>query len=316
VKTNLSADAATAYAIADNRIPELAEWDEEILAATIEQLKEKGERAVGFDEDMLAALLSRKETPVPPAKVDSVDVDTLKVLERADRVVVQFSGGKDSTLALSWASGVCRDLGKPLEAVFVETGAEYPDLTSHVIRICERLGVELKLLYPSENIAGYYFRKREWPDSIYRDCQHRFINDPCNRYLRQFEAEHVIVVRGGRPDQKTTRSKSTGYQEVQDGGRVVRLLNPFFGSRKSDYERALDEVEPLLWRGYDHGFLRTACWMCPFQRAGQWEALRRTYPLVWEEMRELAEMLKWKRHKGDTTPGRFRKYWKGQQAAA
>ena len=58
-----------------------------------------------------------------------------------------------------------------------------------------------------------------------------------------------------------------------------------------------------------------ACWMCPFQRAGQWEALKRAYPLVRDEMREFADLLKWKRHKGCTTPGPLRKYWKAEKAA-
>src|SRR5262245_2348221 len=42
VRTKLVGQEAAAYAIADNRIPELSEWDDTILAATLESLKIDG----------------------------------------------------------------------------------------------------------------------------------------------------------------------------------------------------------------------------------------------------------------------------------
>ncbi len=53
--------------------------------------------------------------------------------------------------------------------------------------VCEKVGVELVLLHPKENILHYYFKKKMWPDSLFRDCLHKFINEPVNHYLRQFE---------------------------------------------------------------------------------------------------------------------------------
>ncbi len=44
-------------------------------------------------------------------------------IEGCDRVVLQFSGGKDSTVALNWVRGVCEKFKKPLTALFVETEA-------------------------------------------------------------------------------------------------------------------------------------------------------------------------------------------------
>jgi 3'-phosphoadenosine 5'-phosphosulfate sulfotransferase (PAPS reductase)/FAD synthetase len=217
-------------------------------------------------------------------------------------------------VALNWARGVCAKFGKPLEAVFVETGAEFPDLTSYIIRTCEKLGVELVLLRPKQNILQYYCGKRMWPDSLYRDCLHKFINDPVNRHIRQYEGQDVICVRGGRNDQKTSLSKSNLYQEVKDGDRVVRLLNPFFGVDKAEYEKALEEVRPLLWKGYERGFLRTACWCCPFQKVEQWDAIRENYPLLWDEMRKLSKSLEYKHYRGDTTRKRFHEYWRAQGA--
>jgi len=60
VRSDLSGSDAIAYAIADNRTSELAEWDEDILAAQLQGLLTDDEallEAAGFDEDELAAML-------------------------------------------------------------------------------------------------------------------------------------------------------------------------------------------------------------------------------------------------------------------
>jgi ParB-like chromosome segregation protein Spo0J len=60
VRTELNGADATAYAIADNRTAELAEWDDEVLAATLNglALEEGLLEAAGYDEEELAAMLA------------------------------------------------------------------------------------------------------------------------------------------------------------------------------------------------------------------------------------------------------------------
>lgn len=62
--TTLQGSEATAYAIADNRTAELAEWDNDVLAATLEGLVVDDSDlldACGYDEDELAGLFSEIE---------------------------------------------------------------------------------------------------------------------------------------------------------------------------------------------------------------------------------------------------------------
>ena len=78
VVTNLESSDATAYAIADNRTAELAEWDGEILAAELESLQSDGLlEAAGFTDEELAEMLqanqpepeiTEDEVPEPPAE--------------------------------------------------------------------------------------------------------------------------------------------------------------------------------------------------------------------------------------------------------
>ena len=62
--SELTGSEMTAYAIADNRTAELAEWDEAALAATLEGLQFDDEEllaAAGFSGDELAAMLPNFE---------------------------------------------------------------------------------------------------------------------------------------------------------------------------------------------------------------------------------------------------------------
>jgi DNA modification methylase len=65
VTTDLKGSDAIAYAIADNRTSELAEWDDDVLAAQLNGLFADDPDlldAAGFDEDELAALLGSQES--------------------------------------------------------------------------------------------------------------------------------------------------------------------------------------------------------------------------------------------------------------
>jgi len=76
VRTALKGAEATAYAIADNRTAELAEWDDDSLAQTLAALQIEDEallEATGFDPKELEALTGvgdvvENEVPEPPAE--------------------------------------------------------------------------------------------------------------------------------------------------------------------------------------------------------------------------------------------------------
>jgi len=79
VRTELDGSEATAYAIADNRTAELAEWDDDALAQQLAALQIEDEelaRAAGFTEKEIAALAEAtvevQEDEVPEAPVDPI----------------------------------------------------------------------------------------------------------------------------------------------------------------------------------------------------------------------------------------------------
>jgi len=75
VRTQLQSSDAIAYAIADNRTAELAEWDDDVLAAQLNGLLADDEallEAAGFDEDELDMLLDQFDADEidPPSLAD------------------------------------------------------------------------------------------------------------------------------------------------------------------------------------------------------------------------------------------------------
>lgn len=76
VRSPLAGAEATAYAIADNRSAELAEWDDDVLAQTLAALQIEDEElavATGFDAKEIEALtapteVEEDEVPEPPAE--------------------------------------------------------------------------------------------------------------------------------------------------------------------------------------------------------------------------------------------------------
>ena len=76
VETELKGSEATAYAIADNRTSELAEWDSDVLAATLEGLQlEDMLEFTGFTDEELEALMPNFE---PGDEDDQGQLDELE----------------------------------------------------------------------------------------------------------------------------------------------------------------------------------------------------------------------------------------------
>jgi ParB-like chromosome segregation protein Spo0J len=81
-RTELTSSDAIAYAIADNRTSELAEWDDDILAAQLQGLLTEDEAlldAAGFDEDELAKLLNEPDLDEPDSSTSEVDTDGMEM---------------------------------------------------------------------------------------------------------------------------------------------------------------------------------------------------------------------------------------------
>lgn len=267
---------------------------------------------VGFSLDYITKIFEKTdEKKTKPVELDAFQLDQAitEKIEKAEKILIAFSGGRDSCLTLVKILPLIKH--KDFEAVFVTGAVEFPDLFFFVKDFCEAYNVPLKLLRAKKDFFEYYDRKKAFPDSIYRDCIELFINEPMDTYIKSLGKE-VLLIRGGRKKQKTTRSKSDIYQEIKKSeSYTVKILNPIFLMKDDEYDREIKKIN--IWPGYEKGFVRTACWCCPFQKHQQWDTLREVYPGLWEVMRRLSLRWKFPEHEGDSIIKSFNNYWRKHQ---
>lgn len=261
----------------------------------------------GFEEKELKKQMGNltEQIKLEPAEMRA---DILQKIKSAEKIYFSFSGGRDSCLALAYVLPLLKQKQNP-EALHVDTGAEFPDLLPFVIDFCEKLDISLKVLKPKQNILEYYFTKKKFPDSIFRDCLQKFINEPLDDYIKKgCQTENFLLIRGGHQKQKTSISKSNFYQEISKGKFTAKLLNPLWSLSEKEQKKILSKIP--LWENYKRGFDRTACWFCPFQKPTQWVALKKWYPALWYTFKDvLLKKMELSFHEGDGTIVRLKKYW-------
>lgn len=119
VETELEGAEATAYAIADNRTAELAEWDEAALTAVLQSLEHEDAallEAAGFDQRDLDKLMAQNageviedEAPEPPA-VPVTQTGDLWLLGKDDDVYDPFLGSGTTLIAAEQLGRKCYGL--------------------------------------------------------------------------------------------------------------------------------------------------------------------------------------------------------------
>lgn len=241
------------------------------------------------------------------ASIADVSLDEIEMDERMSKakyVFYSYSGGKDSTLALMSTYNAFLQAGKTIEVLYVDNGCEFPDLIMHIKRVCNTLGAKLTIIKSEKSLITEYVDKGVWPDPVFMDCIEKLINHPMDIYMQDVtNGADYILVRGGKKGQKTSRSKTNRVQTVKQKPHMI-IYNPTY-----DYTDKQAKSELPEWSGYSKGFLRTACWCCPHQRKGQFEALREYYPLLWDELRNMFETTAYKVIDGDGHPQQIKKYW-------
>lgn len=325
--SNLTEAQRKAYILADNRLSETATWDTVLLKIELDGLTALSfdTGIIGFDADSLREITmasdnkpngkddceptipdaARKLKPYGHKRLDDDEMEALRErAEQASHLYYSFSGGRDSTRALVMTYESMRNTCKNIEVLYVDNGYELPDLKCHIQRVCDQLGAPLRILHSDIDYLAYYKDKARQPDSIHRDCIELTINRPMDRYIADAVGDDdYVLVRGGKPNQRTALSGTQLYQTVDAKPHMI-IWNPLFEMDEDDLNVKIPE-----WRGYQLGFERTACWCCPFQKPAQWVTLKKYYPLLHEELRHIFETIPFTRHPGDGYLKYIDQYW-------
>jgi len=220
--------------------------------------------------------------------------------EKYEYILVQFSGGKDSTVALIWA--VIHFPEKHILVVFSDTGVEFPGMGAHIADVAEFFKVDWEIVKPKKEWWAW-IKERGWPSIIFRPCQSVFIHQPLNDFFSKFPSEKTLIIDGSRAKQSVRGSEKTKTSKLPDEKiQEYDAYHPCFGLTDEAFNKILREASPPLWKGYEQGFVRSACWCCPGQCGRQAYMLNKIYP-------GLADEIKWWEKK----KGPFRQGGKGQE---
>lgn len=122
------------------------------------------------------------------------------------KVIVQFSGGKDSLASLLWA---IQKYGKEnIIVVFCDTKWEHPLTYTYIVQIMEQLEMEIINLSSVEydGFIDMVKQKKRFPSARARFCTEKLKSIPMIDWVLDQHNYHMIVVQGIRSQESESRS--------------------------------------------------------------------------------------------------------------
>lgn len=205
------------------------------------------------------------------------------------KVVVTFSGGKDSLAALLW---VREHITRNFTTVFCDTGWEHPLTYDYINRIADKLHLDLVILKSTKycGMVDLARQKKRWPSARARFCTQELKTKPCIDYVLDTIQDNMLMVQGIRAAESPARAamakqctyfkyyfepygydkngKPRRYSYRKKEVRLFRekfaddLLRPVFdwsAQQVIDYIVAAGLAPNPL---YKMGYKRVGCWPC------------------------------------------------------
>lgn len=212
-----------------------------------------------------------------------------------DWIVVNFSGGKDST-ALTLRK---IELGEHIDEVLCcDTYKEFPAMYRHiekVKKVVENAGIKFTMLRYEKTFDYLMFehvpnrKKKElegkvgysWAGVFSRWCTRALKVDLMNGYLANLKKQYNVIQNIGIAKDEEYRQER---QYSKDGGFVFPLVE--WGWEEKDcleycYSKGYD------WEGLYEIFDRVSCWCCPLSSLENLRKLRKHFPDLWEELKDM-----------------------------
>lgn len=201
--------------------------------------------------------------------------------DKYKNLLVQFSGGRDSTCALWWCKKNFPE--KNIIAVYATLEVEFPGMIAFVEDVAEYLNVKFEVT--SANKSWWTWIKKEgFPSIIFRPCQDIFIHKPVDKFFKGFDVSNTLLLDGSRAKQAIRGSKKSKVSALPSLKEYDAYHPVYDLKEEAVWDIILSEGIPI-WKGYNQGFVRTACWCCGGQCGQQAYMLQKYYPGLANEIR-------------------------------
>ena len=214
------------------------------------------------------------------------------------KVIVNVSGGKDSTVA------VLETLKRyPIEDITLcwqDTGAEYAETEAHVKLLAATWGLPLVVLRHPLGFFGLAKERGYWPTPDCRQCTAYLKRDLFEKWLRaNRNGDEVVVVSGIRADESRSRAKLPEWSNSRLSTRTqtVTLWNPCLDmTAQQVFDRIKAEGLPLH-PCYEFS-RRCSCWCCIFTNKNVVRAYAEMRPDLYEQACLVEDRIKHKWKEG------------------
>jgi 3'-phosphoadenosine 5'-phosphosulfate sulfotransferase (PAPS reductase)/FAD synthetase len=292
-------ETALRILLVDNRTNDLASYDDAALAELLQSLPSL--EGTGYDAEALDELLAdlgigaeEAEPEAPTFQPESIKGGSVAELAPSDeerailakrKLLVEYSGGKDSGATAIWARHYFPK--NSTELLFVDMGADFVGFHLYLHDAAHFLGAPLVILRSEKTVLETMLAEGKWPHFLHPYC-HECLHQPLDNYMKQFRPAEIAILRGGRLSERaaTGKKNSSRFLTVDRMAGYV-YFQPLYFADKETSVRLLEEAGMPLWEGYARGLQRTACRICPGQRPRAYTALRAQYPDVWVELLDL-----------------------------
>jgi putative sulfate adenylate transferase, subunit 2 len=197
------------------------------------------------------------------------------------KIIVQFSGGKDSQACLIWA---VKKYGKDkVTAVFCDTGWEHEITYKHIDNVCKNLGVKLIILRNNKykDFVDMSIKKTRFPSSTRRFCTSELKIIPMVDYILS-QDESFIIIQGIRSSESARRAKlevecsyfKEYFSEDEKNLYHKKAVKEWYKAHDASVLRPIfkwssqDVIDYILENGqqpnplYKRGFSRVGCFPC------------------------------------------------------
>jgi 3'-phosphoadenosine 5'-phosphosulfate sulfotransferase (PAPS reductase)/FAD synthetase len=224
---------------------------------------------------------------------------------KPDYHVVSFSGGKDSTAMLLHMM----ELGMHIdEVVCCDTYKEFPAMYRHiekVKKIVEDAGIKFTHLRNQDSFDYLMFEHKvnvrnssknkigySWAGSGQRWCTSKLKTDPINRWLRYLRSQYNVIQYIGIAADEGCRLHRENNQKNDHRHPLVDWNWDEETCLKYCYDCGFD------WEGLYTLFKRVSCWCCPLQSLEELRKLRKHFPELWEELKDMDKRT-WRNFRAD-----------------
>lgn len=298
--------------LADNRTCRMGQDDPLKLSELLQEiLSDAGSlEGTGFSSEDLDALIAeigndilggaeeeppklKPETLKSASLADLAPTDEERAVLTGRKLLVQYSGGKDSGAAAVWVRHYFPDADT--ELTFVDMGSDFVGFHLHLHDAAKFLGAPLTVLRSKKTVLGDMLERNRWPHFMHPYC-HDNLHGPLEEYALRWRPDEVAIIRGGRMSERSRASGAVQQSRLvtveptgEWGAKMAGYLyfQPLYYSDKSTSEKLLQEAGAPIWEGYSRGLCRTACRICPGQKPRAFTAIRREFPDVWAELLDL-----------------------------